>query len=281
MQSARGELGEEGFALVLVLWGVLLLAVVGGSLLVEARTSRMIAATASQQLRARLIADGAINRGIMALLDVRDTLRVSLDGTAQSIRLFDTNILLRAESEAGKVNLNAAPLSLLIALFEGQGLSPAEASALAARVVTWRTAAAGTAQTEGIAFYQQAGRPYGPRFAPFRSVGELRLVIGMTDALQSAVAPLATVWSNDGSVDRSVAREDVLRILETAGDTLAASQRAARNTGQAAGANRPAAVGEAVTLTAALETADFVLSRVAVIQIAGNRQEPYRVLAWH
>jgi hypothetical protein len=102
----------------------------------------------------------------------------------------------------------------------------------------------------------------------------------MTDALEAAVAPLATVWSQDGSIDRSVAGEDMLRMLETSGDTLAASQRAARAAGQAAGANRPASVGEAVTITATLEWTDFTLSRTAVIQIAGNRQEPYRVLAW-
>ena len=193
MRSARRELGEQGFALVLVLWAVLLAAVLGGSLLLEARTSRTVAATGTEQLRDRLIADGAINRAIMALLDARDPLRLPLDGTAQSIMLFGKNISLRAESEAGKVNLNAAPPKLLAAMFEGQGVPPAEASALAARVVTWRTRSVGTARTDAIVSYQEAGRSYGPRFAPFRSVGELRLVIGMTDALQSAIAPLSTI----------------------------------------------------------------------------------------
>jgi general secretion pathway protein K len=240
MRSARSEPGEQGFALMLVLWALLLAAVLAGSLLLEARTSRTVAATGTERLRDRLIADGAINRAIMALLDTRDPLRLSLDGTAQSIRLFGKDVALRAESEAGKVNLNAAPPKLLAAMFEGQGVPSAEASALAARVV-----------------------------------------IGMTDALQAAIAPLSTIWSGDAFVDRSVAGEDVLRMLEASGDSLAASQRAARKAGQAAGANRPAAVGEAVTITATLEATDFALSRIAVIQLAGNRQEPYRVLAWH
>src|ERR1051326_3986561 len=275
------EKGEQGFALVLVLWTFLLLAVLVSSLLLEARTSRTVAATGAEHLRARLILDGAINRAIMALLDARDPLRLPLDGAVQSIQLFGHKVALRSESEAGKVNLNAAPPGLLAALFAGQGVPPAEAGLLAARVATWRAPSLGMARSEAIAAYQDAGRRYGPRFAPFRSLGELRLVLGMTDALQAAVAPLTTVWSGDGSVDRSVAGEALLRVLETTGDGLAASQRAARAKGSAAGANRPAAVGEAVAIAAALESKDFVLERVAVIQVAGDRREPYRVLAWH
>src|SRR5262249_7871857 len=156
------------------------------------------------------------------------------DGAVQSVELFGQEIALRTESEAGKVNLNAAPVSLLAALFAGQGVAPDEAGLLAARVATWRAPTAGTARSEAIAAYRDAGRVYGPRFAPFRSVGELRLVLGMTDALQAAVAPLTTVWSGDGSLDRSVAGEALLRVLEATGDTLAASQRAARARGSAA-----------------------------------------------
>jgi general secretion pathway protein K len=274
------EKGEEGFALVLVLWTFLLLAVLVGSLLLEARTSRRVAATETEHLRTRLILDGAINRAIMALLDSRDPLRLPLDGAVQSIQIFGRTIALRTESEAGKVDLNAAPPGLLAALFAAEGVSPAEAGLLAARVATWRAPSVGTARSEAIAAYQDAGRPYGPRFAPFRSVGELRLVLGMTDALQAAVAPLTTVWSRDASIDRSVAGEALLRALETNGDVLAATQRAARAKGSAAGANRAPAVGESVTVAAAMESKDLVLERVAVIQVAGDRREPYRVLAW-
>jgi general secretion pathway protein K len=265
---------------VVVLWALLLAALLVGSLLLEARTSRTVAATGTQQLRARMIADGAINRAIMALLDPRDPLRLRLDGGAQSVSLFDQKVSLRTESEAGKINLNAAPVSLLKALFEGEGLASSDAQMLAERVIAWRTRLRGNARSTAIAPYPEAGRRYGPRFGPFRSVGELRLVLGMTDKLQAAISPLCTVWSADGAVDRSVASDELLRVLDAAGDALAASQRAARAKGNAAGANRPVALGEAVMIAATLKTAFIVLERRAVIQIAGERREPYRVLAW-
>lgn len=281
VRRARDKAAEEGFALVLVLWALLLLSVLGGSFLVEARTTRIVADTGAAQLRARLISDGAINRAIMALLDMRDPLRLPLDGSTRIIRLFDRDIRLRVESESGKANLNAAPLGLLTALFRSVEVSPEDADALAARVVAWRTPSSDNARGDENALYRDAGRSYQPRFGQFGSVGELRLVLGMTDALQAALAPLTTVWSGDSAIDRSVAGEAMLRVLEREGDSLAAAQRVARDAGQAAGAGRVLAVGEAVTIAARLEMPDLVVERTAVIQLAGDRREPYRVLAWH
>lgn len=278
---ARDEAGEDGFALVLVLWALLLLSVLAGSFLIEARTSRSVASSGATQLRGRLIADGAINRAIMSLTDVRDPLRLLLDGSTRIIRLSDCDIQLRVESENGKVNLNAAPTSLLALLFRSVDVAPDDADTLAARAVAWRSALSESAQRDEIALYRDAGRIYRPRFAPFRSVAELRLVLGMTNALQDALTPSMTVWSSDGAIDRSVAGEAMLRVLEAGGDSLAGSQRSARDTGQAAGAGRAPAVGEAVTIAARLEFAEFAVERIAVIQIAGDRREPYRVLAWH
>jgi hypothetical protein len=92
---------------------------------------------------------------------------------------------------------------------------------------------------------------------------------------------LTTVWSGDSAIDRSVAGDAMLRVLEGAGDSLAGAQRVARDAGKAAGAGRALAVGEAVTIAVRLEMPDMIVERTAVIQLAGDRREPYRVLAWH
>jgi hypothetical protein len=62
-------------------------------------------------------------------------------------------------------------------------------------------------------------------------VDELRLVIGMTDELQQDLAPLLTVYSRAGEVDRQVATAAVLGAPAEMGDRLAASQRDARENG--------------------------------------------------
>jgi general secretion pathway protein K len=272
---------DSGFALLIVLWALLLLSILAGGCLLEARAARTVAASAVSQVRARAVADAAINRSIMAFLDPRDPLRLPLDGSLREIQLLDHRIVLACESEAGKVDLNAAPTGLLTSVLRGQGLTDQEAVALAKQIVVWRSPLRGPSREAAVALYREAGRSYGPRFAPFRSIGELRLVAGMNDALQTAISPLVTVWSNTGAIDRSVAKESLLHVLEAANDNLAAGQLAARQAGRAAGSDRPPALGEVLTITARLEIADIVLTRTAAIQIAGDRAEPYRVLSWH
>lgn len=271
---------DSGFALLIVLWAMLLLSILAGSYLLEARAARTVAATAVSQARARALSDAAINRSIMALLDPRDPLRLPLDGSPQEIQLLGHRIAIRWESEAGKVDLNAAPPGLLVSVLQGQGLSEKEAAGLAKQIVVWRSPSRGPAREAATAFYREAGRSYGPRFGPFRSIGELRLVVGASDALQTLITPLITVWSNTGAIDRSVANESLLHALETANDSLAGRQLAARQTGRAAGSDRPPALGEVLTITARIEMADMVFTRTAAVQIAGDRAEPYRVLSW-
>jgi general secretion pathway protein K len=225
---------DSGFALLIVLWALLLLSILAGGYLLEARAARTVAATAVSQASARALADAAINRSIMALLDPRDPLRLPLDGSLHEIQILGHRIALRWESEAGKVDLNAAPTGLLTSVLQGQGLSEEEAAGLAKQIGVWRSPSGGPAREAATSLYREAGRSYGPRFGPFRSIGELRLVAGMNDALQTAITPLITVWSNTGAIDRSVANESLLHALEAANDNLAARQLAARQTGRAA-----------------------------------------------
>jgi general secretion pathway protein K len=277
---ARISIRDRGFALVIVLWALLLLSVFAAGFLLEARTTRTIANTAATQLTARTLADGAINRAIMALLDPRDPLRLSLDGASREIELFGQRIVLTCESEAGKIDLNSAPHQLLASLLRAEGAADEEADFIATQIESWRSPLRSSSGDAVLALYRDAGRSYGPRFGSFRSVGELRLVLGMTDALQEAVAPFLTVWSNNGTIDLSVANLGLLSLLASAGDNLASTQLAARQKGNAAGANRPAALAEALTIGASVGVSEVAIKRTASIQIAGDRNEPYRVLAW-
>lgn len=272
---------DKGFALVVVLWALLLLSVLAGSFLLEARAARTVAASVAAQFRSRIAADAAINRAIMALLDPGDPLRFPLDGTVRDIQFLGHRIGLSCESEAGKVDLNTAPVSLLATIFRAQGLADEQAEALATQIVVWRTPLRNSSGEDAVALYREAGRSYGPRFGAFRSIGELRMVIGMNDALQNVLLPFITVWSRSSMIDRSVAKEGLLHVLKDANDNLAAGHLAARQTGRAAGWDRPPALGEVLTITARLKVAGTPIIRTAAIQIAGDRNEPYRILSWH
>jgi general secretion pathway protein K len=274
---ARTSSRDRGFALVIVLWSLLFLAVLSIGFLLEVRASRTIANTATLQLAGRMLADGAINRVIMSLLDRRDPLQLPLDGSPREIAFLGARILISCESETGKIDLNTASHQLLTSLFQAQGLSSDDAISLAKQVESWRSPLRDASNDS--ATYAEAGRSYGPRYGPFRSIGELRLVLNMTDSLQSAVTPLVTVWSGNSSPDLGVANENLLGLL-AANDNFAATQFAARQQGNAAGANRASTLGEVLTIHASVDVSGVTTKRSASIQIAGDRQEPYRVLAW-
>jgi general secretion pathway protein K len=280
MPRARANARERGFALIIVLWALLLLSVLGSSFLLEARATRTIANSATSQLQVRMLADSAINRTIVSLLDPRDPLRLPLDGTPHEIELLNHRLTINCQSEAGKVDLNTASERLLGTLFAGVGLSEEDAASLAKQVAVWRSPLRNDTDQSAVGFYRDAGRTYGPRFGMFRSAGELRLVVGMTDDLQDELAPFITIWSNTGTIDLSVANENLLRILAARNDNLASSQWTARKNGNAAGANRAVALGEVLTIAAVAETSGVTVRRSAAIQIAGDKNQPYRVLAW-
>lgn len=272
---------EHGFALVLVLWMGLLIAIIAAGLLREAQSARIVAAGDAASLQASLIAEGAIHRAILSLIDPSDPLRWHIDGTPQTLNVLGHDVMVGVESEAGKIDLNAAPPSVLVALFRFAQLSPADSETLADRVLAWRSPVPPGAVDSTTNIYRDAGRSYGPRHGPFRSVGEVRMVLGMTDAVQAAVASALTVFSGNATVDRGAAGDLVLQALAAAGDGLAAAQLSARSAGAAAGVDRLPAVGEALTIVATVQLRGSRTEHSTVIRLVNATDGFYRVLEWH
>ncbi len=268
----------KGFALVLVLWVALLVSVVGTSLVRESRIVRQEAAIRIGLLRTRLANEAAINRVILSLVDPNDKLTWRIDGSAQELSVLGRQFMVGIESQAGCIDLNAAPASLLKAVFSAANLSPADSQTLAERIVEWRMTAAPGPVDLSAEIYRGAARKYGPRHNPFRSVDELRLVLGMTDDLQSAVAPALTVFSGSSTVDYGVANATVLKILRTSGDRFAAAQWSARLAGAAAGNDRRPEVGETPRISASVQSAPEDAPQAVYIRLTDNAKMPFDIV---
>jgi general secretion pathway protein K len=131
-------------------------------------------------------------------------------------------------NEASRLDLNAATrdqLATLIELAQGEaGYDEAQRDALADAIVDWRdeddlTQLNGAEDGE----YEDAGLSYGARDGPFRSVEELRQVLGMTRELYQRLAPGLTVYNGSGRVEQRFASAPVLSALE--GITLDDAER--------------------------------------------------------
>jgi general secretion pathway protein K len=222
---------QSGFALLIVLWTVGFLALLGTQLVSAARTDTQLATNLKQDAVLQAAADGAVQQVMFAMQAAHDP-AFRPGGREIELRIGQTAVLARIESETDRINLNTASPALLRALLIETGSLAAQADALVATILDWRTAGASPRQRGAKApDYRAAGLGYGPPGAPFQSVDELADVLGMTRALFDRLAPHLTVFT-DGDPDLTTHDPVVARALTDAAgesDTTSVAQQSAED----------------------------------------------------
>jgi general secretion pathway protein K len=259
---------------------VVLLSIISASLIHGIRRSQERAALELDTLSSQLLADGAINRAIISFLDAKDGSHWHIDGARQDVILDGHAVGVSVMSEAGKIDLNAASATTLAGILMASGASTSESAAIADRIIAWRSHLDFGVVESTSESYVNAGRRYVPRHGAFRSVGELRLILGMTDNIQAAVAPMLTVYTGSPNIDISVASDGVLRALAATGNSFAAMQMRARSVGNAAGGNRHPVIGEPLMIEAKVMKGLGIADRVAVVCLTADSRQGYQVLSW-
>lgn len=202
---------REGFILVSVLSIVALLATLVGGMSMLARSAVGGAQGAGEELALRALARAGVELAAYQLYG----LKLPLDQIdAQQVRLDAGTVTLFVTDESGKVDLNGAAPALLAAAYRAAGLSVLSPSAFAARVADWRDEdderTAGGAEA---ADYRAAGLDYAPQNDEFRSVGDLRWLLGLQPEHVAALEPFMTVHNPDGKVNVLSAKREVLLAL--------------------------------------------------------------------
>ncbi|HTB42413.1 MAG TPA: hypothetical protein VK741_02215 [Acetobacteraceae bacterium] len=206
---------DRGFALLIVLLAMGFLALLGTQLVAEGRADTWLAGNEKQAAVLQEAADGAVAQVMFAIEAAHDP-RFQIDGPPQVVRIGPTAVLVQVQNEADRVNLNTASLALLRSLIIDVGTPPMIADHLAAAILDWRTAGSEPRPNGAkAAQYSAAGLDYGPPGAPFRSVEELRLVLGMTPVLYARLLPHVTVLT-DADPDLSTHDAVVARALSDA-----------------------------------------------------------------
>jgi len=267
--------GEQGIALVIVLWGVTLLALIAASL---ARTSglavrRMSHAIEAAQAHAAL--EEAVAAAELALADHR----WSPDGARRRLTLAAAEAEVTVSSEAGKIDLNHAPAVLLNALFHQSASSLEEGDRLFAAFTEWTMPGTG-------------GRA-------LLAVSELAALPGMTAPVYRRLARATTVHNEAGRLDWRLAGESVLAAIpgltDQARATLLAKQGQRDYGPDLAMAQAFAAAGvtegplqpdPGVPLFATLQVSVHLASHAAasgeiLVRLALRDPHPVTTLEWH
>ena len=180
---------ERGFALLIVLWSMSLLALIGTQVTAAGRAESRIAANLREAAVLQAAADAATEEAALHLVDA-SAAGWKPDGTAHLLRVGTVAVVVRADAEGAKMPINTSPSPLLAALVRQLGADQHAAQVIGDQIDNWRNPADFASGLGGKApQYRAAGKDWGPANRPFRSVEELRLLLSMTPELYARLAP--------------------------------------------------------------------------------------------
>lgn len=235
-RGPRCRRADSGAALLLVIWLIALLTAVVGAFAMAARVEYLQGRTLSDGVVADEAARAGLEYAMTRVVDLDQTRQWLPDGRDYDWRYGDAQVTVKITDESGKIDLNAADLDLLAGLIQAEGVERTPARRLAAAILDWRDPDSLT-QAEGGAEdgdYSSAGLPYGAKDAPFETVAEAQLVLGMTPELFEKLAPHLTVYSGQGRPNEQYADAKVLQAMGVDAERALAERLRPRQPGEAA-----------------------------------------------
>lgn len=206
---------SRGAALLLVLWMIVLLTGLITVFALTARTEGLQGRFLGRSVSARHAAEAGIEVAALHLQGEDPAQRWLPDGRTNEFAFEGQLIQVQVLDEGAKVDLNLATPDLLVGLMTALAVDLARARELSGAIQDWRDQD-DLLNVEGGAEdpqYAAAKRPYGAKDRPFESLSELRLVLGMDDALFQQMQPHLTVVSGRARPDPAFASGPVLQAM--------------------------------------------------------------------
>jgi general secretion pathway protein K len=270
-RRAANTPSNAGFALLIVLWTLVLIAFLVLHLTASGRTEIRIANNLVANAVATAAADGAISEVIFYLSAPRPDQRWPINGPPRQLTIGDCRVVVRLEDEAARINPNLASPALMEALLRTVGSDPGAARRIAGAVADWVGASATPKTAEALqAEYRAAGLDYAPPGAPLESLDELGRVLGVTPALYAALRPHLTLFGPpepDPTDADPVVAAAVAQIPQLARAT-------------ATSATGPENLPTVRIVADAVGVGNARVTRVAVVRTGSTLPQGYVVLAW-
>ena len=205
---------QQGLALVLVLWVLVLMTIMAASFSLSMRRETNLVRNTRTQAQAAALAEAGVNYAIMMSLVSDQLQRWRGDGTPYQVPANGGTVTVRIRDETGKVDLNSADETLLNALMTVTGLDEEESAQLVGAILDWRDKddsrhMHGAEEAE----YKRENKPYGPRNDRFQSVDELQLVLGVNYKIFEKLEPLITVYRQEPGINPKNASRELLLAL--------------------------------------------------------------------
>ena len=260
---------DRGFALLIVLWTLVLTAFLVLHLTATGRTEIRIADNLVANSVAAAAADGAISEAIFNLSDPRPERRWPVDGSPRALAVGDSRVVVRLMDEAGRVNPNLASPALMESLLRLLGSDPGTAHQVAEAIGDWVGSSPTPKTADALqAEYRAAGLDYAPPGTPLETIDELGRVLGVTPALYAALKPHLTLF---GPAEPQPGADPIV---------AAAVAQLPQLGGTATPAAAPQDVQTVRIIAAAAGPGNAHVTHSAIVRIGSTLPQGYAVLAW-
>ena len=293
----------DGFIIVAVLWILVALATLASIYSIYINNTALAVSGADDGLQAEALVSAGLELTAYRLAVPKDKDKnkdndKDKDKDAQRptrgqfvFRLGRANVTVNYSSETARIDLNAAPKTLLLGFFAAIGASNDDADRYADRIIGWRQRPKPMDQAGEAALYRSAGLPYLPRGAPFAHASELWLVQGLPPELIRRALPFVTVYSGRPDINVFDAPPELIAALPDMTPARLATFLNQRDTvprdkdslSRLLGPDQPGATAEGsnafrVKINIAFQNGWRTGSEAVILLDAAD--EPFQVLSW-
>lgn len=275
-----------------------MLAVLAAGIAANSRTEAKVARNRMELARARGMAEAGVTLAIGGLMVPDPALRWRADGTIRTVEYGGGTIAITIQDEAGKIDINRAPVELIAGLLDTLDPATREArEAILNAIADQRKTVTSNAQAANVraGSLPRRRRAVALSEAAFANISELRRFTSVTRSVFERIRPFVTIYSQNVTINPLTAPREVLTALP--GVTPQAIDvyilaRQAQGSGQvfgelpslglAAASYIGVADLGAVTITAKAQTeSGITFSREAVIMLNSTLSPPFKFLEWH
>jgi general secretion pathway protein K len=193
---------KNGFALLAVIWGLGLIAMLITSFMTDAKLRLQSAFNHAGTTKATFIADGVVNLTAIKIFAAQNQTTgqngPAYDGTPNFCSFDGAVVAWAIENEAGKVDINTATPDLLIALLLGIGLDRNRSEYIAKSIIAFRSVEITGRST------RSESKLVPPKEALFDTIFELDQVGGIDATLFRLLLPMVTVHSRSPGIDSKI-----------------------------------------------------------------------------
>lgn len=279
--TLRRDGGEDGYALLVAVIAMAVLAGLAIGLTATARTHLDLAAARIERARLKADADAGVVLAVRALAMTGRERRWIPDGRPHSLVFDGASLVVRIEDERGKIALNEIDEKEVRAMFAALGVEGDALDALTDAFLDWRDPD-NEVRPHGAeaAYYAPLGRK--PRNGPLRSLDEMLEIRGMTRALFARLRPAASVVGAEGEgFDERYAQPLALEAMGSSAVAIAEREREVAGDREALPLNAADdLVGRGMMVRVdARNKAGERFAESVVIQLTGRHERPYVVRA--